>query len=380
MPPIAFTSSNERLRIGLAEFVEHNGHWLKEKDKAEGYGSPFWENIQVYGNWRVKSRRRLVEAKSRFRKNSFDRRQSWSSDDDSSITDGFQSEDASQLSFGIESPTQACSPVTDYSHESSSFVSENETDESGSDGTNEESEELGGLTQDSSSSESESEFDALLRVSTSPSFAGLSETHLTPHYATDSRLSESASEIDQAAKKHADVTELKRKLQHRVCDACQAQPLSVFYECDICIRKNSYDLCVACLKTGHWCNDRFHQLYKTRLNSRGRLRRLGGLRLVDCRSDVCIMVERLDSTTPVIFRYHDPKSSPKSLYNSHPRFHPSNSLLIWPLGDWKMLCADIEENRYFIRPTHGGTGKRNWFSKFDEIDPYVSSTDRYYRV
>ena len=211
---------------------------------------------------------------------------------------------------------------------------------------------------------------------------------------------------------------MKRKLQQRVCDGCQAQPLSLFYECDICIRKDSYDLCVACLKAGHWCNDRFHQLYKTRLNSHGRLRRLGGLRLVDCRPDICILVERLDGATPVMFRYHESKSTRSSLYNSHPRFHPSNSLLIWPLGSWDMLCADIEENRYSIWPTHGGMGMPNWLRKFgtmkpthggmgmpnwlrksgtiepthggmgmpngrrkfDMIEPYVSSTDRHNRV
>ena len=380
VPPIAFTSSHKRLRIGLAEFVEHNGHWLKEKDQAEAYGSPFWENIQVYGNWRVKSRRRLVEAESRFRKDRFDRRQSWSSDDDASVTDGFQSEDASQLSFGIESPTQSCSSVTDYSQESSGFVSETEADESGSDGTNEQSEELGELTQAPSSSDSGSESEARPGVSSFPLFTGFSGTQSTAHHAADSTFSESASEFEQAEEKHADDTGIKKNLHHRVCDACQAQPLSLFYECVICVRENFYDLCVACLKKGRWCNDRFHQLYKTRLYSRGRLRRLGGLRLVDCRSDICIVVQRLDGATPVIFRYHDPRSRRPCLYNSHPRFHPYNSLLIWPLGDWKMLCADIEENRYFIRPTHGGMGEKNWFRKFDKIDPYASTTDRHHRV
>ena len=362
VPPVAFTSSRTRIRVGCAEFaVKGDSPWLKEKDKAESYGCPYWENIQVFGNLRVKSRRRLVEAEPRFRKVPNRRRQSWSTSDDTSATDGFESEDTSQFSFDAESPIHSCSSPSTYSSGSSAHISEAEAEaeanQRGDDSTGERSE---ASVRASSPPEAESGSDTDLEVSPSTSYPRRTGAEFTSNHAISSESSES--EVNHSEPQRGQVTKKQNTPSHRICDACQAQPLSYFYECVICVRDNSYDLCHACLEKGRWCKDRYHQLYRTRLDSRGKLRRLGGLGLVDCRPNTCLLIERLDCDKPVVFRFQDLKSRRRALYNSHPRIHSSKGLLTWPLGSGDMLFVNIEENKYFIRPTHSGV-KNHWWCK-----------------
>lgn len=48
-----------------------------------------------------------------------------------------------------------------------------------------------------------------------------------------------------------------------------------------------------------------------------------------------------------IFRFARPVQH--ILYDSAPAFHPRQPLLVWPLGDQKILFADYEQNKYFVR-------------------------------
>jgi hypothetical protein len=113
----------------------------------------------------------------------------------------------------------------------------------------------------------------------------------------------------------------------------------------------------------------------TRVDSQGLRCRLGSYRMVDCQSDICLLVEKLDGGARVIFRYQELKSKRYALYNSNPRFHPSNDLMVWPLGSGDMLFVNIKENKYFIRATYVGA-RHNWRRKFLPISLRVSWTDK----
>jgi hypothetical protein len=47
--------------------------------------------------------------------------------------------------------------------------------------------------------------------------------------------------------------------------------------------------------------------------------------------------------------FHFTKFTSARLFDSPPAFHPSKSLLVWPMGDSEVLFADYQANKYFIR-------------------------------
>jgi len=54
----------------------------------------------------------------------------------------------------------------------------------------------------------------------------------------------------------------------------RASEMKRFYQCELCAKENTFDLCQGCIDQSKWCRDKFHVLSKMRLNSRGRPRPL----------------------------------------------------------------------------------------------------------
>lgn len=69
------------------------------------------------------------------------------------------------------------------------------------------------------------------------------------------------------------------------------------------------------------------------------------------------------------FHFTRAQAAPGVLYNSPPVFHPSESLVVWPLGEGSILFADFLQKTYFIRELRSSISH----SKSDYISCYTNT-------
>ncbi|OSS43254.1 hypothetical protein B5807_12091 [Epicoccum nigrum] len=134
---------------------------------------------------------------------------------------------------------------------------------------------------------------------------------------------------------------------NRTMDCIRVRTDIVFYRCDLCAPRNTFDICEECFAKRCWCDESDHYLRKMAF----REDRLVTLDTVswfsqDVRPGVDILVERKQRQSLVpIFRYSARRT--KTLHNSPPIFHPTLLTIIYPTDGENFLFGDIQGNCYF---------------------------------
>jgi hypothetical protein len=353
IPPVAFAGGSHRLRIGSREFTTADGILAADNGAVALQGPSYWEDIQAQGPYRVKSRRRVVSIGRRFQKV---RRYDDSSSAENSNEDASESAGADDLSYGVTSPGESWSSASASSMQESDSESSSNPREAAKDSPSDSEESKENQSEDPEEDNTSGSESGNAVSSTDLGLGGLPGEADSDESIGFCEWSESEEGSKYKKPNINSVQQGKKKGRFWTCNGCEASEMKRFYQCELCAKENTFDLCQGCIDQSKWCRDKFHVLSKMRLNSRGRPRHCGWLWLNDCRSGRCLIVERLDASgadLPVIFRFQGPESSSKALFDSPPRMHPTKPLLVWPLGGWQMLYADIEANKYFVRPSHG---------------------------
>lgn len=353
--------------FGLSDELPRKGGFT-EKAAA---GSPYWESIVARGPFIVKSRRRRMlpspEMSTKKRKlvttnirqghnrgGSSDAESPWH-DSSSDYLPGESSSDFDELSSPEEYWTVASSnedAEPDFSFdEDESQVSGPEIPDYASDETDQSDMSVSiSLTNKSDSDSKDSDSEPHLETevdSPSDGLPGISPLS-TSTYSTSGDDSDVEHDYPQVSRHSRGGMD---------CDACDGKNMKEYYQCLPCGGRNSFDLCKLCIKTGKWCRKSCHQMVHI-IVDRGVHTRQEKVTINDCCPNQFVLAERVDSNgkSTTIFKFMDSTSA--ILYDSPPAIHPTKPLMVWPLGNNKLLYADLGYNAFFTRRIRPLTAQR----------------------
>ena len=401
VPPAAISVSPDAaaLRIGTKVF----GKTANVQDSAyavmkEGVLNDSWEDIQTVGPFLITSRRRIpreqpTSSKER-EENGTREARAWASslrmwtreerqgdsdehdsgeyseDSDDEMESESDSSDESDLeTFATTSSAEESwsegSETEDGSEESSDFEEAEgpESEDSDDDIESEKAKKLvssgSGIKSFSTGNSDESESDlestdSLISFDqvADDAFSGTDDSDIQSDTSERSKLDpELLVQEDRLDKEPSYSVGISHALGNKWCDGCSKQDLAKYLHCLVC-NDNDFDICFGCERSGRWCLDKKHQMYRT-INQK-----VVG---VASRTNFTIQQElnvfrtnSKDAKTRV-FRFRRNYNS--MLYESRPIIHPKHPLAVWAVTSDRILFANLESNSFFEQKINASSTK-----------------------